>query len=264
VSDPGSELRDLFHGEAERMDLSPVMPPRVRARVSRVRRLDALVLSVTLVLAGAGVAAVLDGVERSTLPPALPGQPMEVAISEVPLEAGVAYRAEALGGVTFEVDPAIAGTHVHIQSHRLLGIHTSGHDGITVREIRRVHDPRTGEKVAAPEDLVGWLVSHPRITVERAGTMTVGGSRAVVLVATGAQVPRVGAPCTEGLLEPLPCLPLLASRELGGYARADDLIRIYVFERGGTTYSAEAYGTPRRPELAERWDALMRSLRFTD
>lgn len=264
MSDPGSELRDLLYSQAEAMDLNPSLPPRVRSKASRLRLLDALLVGVALVLVVAGTMTLLESPDEVSLPPADVNPSMQEAQFEVPLEAGVTYRSPALGGVTFTVDPAFAGTHVHIQARRLLGIHTSSHDGIAVREVTRVHDPETGRKVRAPDDLAAWLLAHPKISAERAGTLEIDGATASIIVVTDAQVPRFGPPCTEGLLEPLPCLPLLASVGLGGYARADDLIRIYVFERADTTYSAEAYGTKRRPELAERWDALLRSLTFED
>ena len=265
MTDPGSELRDLFYSRAERVDLSPVLPHDVRRKVSRLRRWDGLLIGIALILVVAGAAVLLDQRLTTSLPPALPGESrLEQVRSEAPLVAGATYSSEALGGIRFTVDPGIAGTHVHIQSRRLLGLHTTGHDGIAVREVHRVHDPRTGKKVPAPDDLVGWLLDHPGITAKRVGTVEIDGELAQVLVVTDALVPSVGEQCTEGLLEPLPCLPLIASRELGGYARAGDLIRIHVFERRGQTYSTEAYGTKARPELAERWDALLRSLRFED
>lgn len=264
MSDPGSELRDLFHAKAESMDLPPVLPQGVRSRVSRVRRLDAVVVGLILLVAAAGVTAVLSPWKDVSLPPADREKSLVDAAFEVPLETGVTYRSQALGGVTFTVDPSFAGTHIHIQSRRLLGIHTSSHDGIAVREVRRVHDPETLRQVPAPDDLAAWLLAHPKITARRSGTLEVAGTTARIVTVTDAQVPRFGTPCTAGLLEPLPCLPLIAHIGLGGYARADDLIRIYIFERDGKTYSAEGYGTKQRPELAERWDALMRSLDFED
>jgi hypothetical protein len=264
MTEPGSQLRDLLYAEADTMELPPMLPESVRKKVGRYRRFDALLAGIALVLVIAGVSTVIGNAEDTSLPPAERHPGTVEAGFEVPLEAGVTYRSPALGGVTFAVDPSFAGTHIHLQSRRLLGIHTSSHDGIAVREVRRVFDPETGEKVSAPNDLVAWLLAHPKITARRAGTLEVGGVQASIVVVTDAQVPRVGTPCTEGLLETAPCLPLFHHLGLGGYVRADDLVRIYVWERGDVTYSAEAYGTKRRPELAQRWDALMRSLEFED
>ena len=265
MTDPGSGLRDLFYSRAESVDLSPALPADVRRKVRRLRRFDALLVGIALVLVVAGAMVLLDRPLATSLPPARPDESrLEAARSESPLEAGVSYSSSALGGVRFSIDTQIAATHVHIQSRRLLGLHTTGHDGITIREVHRVHDPDTGKKVPAPDDLVGWLMDHPGITATDAGTIEIDGETAHTVVVTDAQVPPVGEACREGLLEPLPCLPLFASRELGGYARAGDLIRIHVFEHGGQIYSAEAYGTKARPDLAERWDGLLRSLRFED
>lgn len=180
---------------------------------------------------------------------------------EVPLEAEVTYRSEALGGVTFEIDEKTAGNHPHIQTPGLLGLHISQRTGMSIRTVDKVWDPRIDKPVPAPMNLVGWLTKHPHLQVRPDGAFEVGGVRAQVLIVTARGRPP-GTGCSVSVFESVSCYPIIASRALGLYVRAGDYVRVFVFDVGGRTYTAEAYGTTADKSGASAWDPVLRSLDF--
>lgn len=185
----------------------------------------------------------------------------QLAAENVTLAAGTTYRARALGGLTFEIDDKLAGNHVHIAEPTIIGIHRPGaRDGIFIREVSQVHDPATGKKAPAPDDLVAWLKTHPKLNVRSVGGFRILGSRGVMLeTSLKKSLPQsFGCPM---YYESVSCYLVFSSESFPFYLRNRELARVIIFRWKGKTYSAEAYAPDGTRKVATAWEPFFRSLR---
>ena len=128
-------------------------------------------------LTTAVIAAVLAGCAGATTAPASPS-PTAAPTGPVALRSGALppgqYTTTAFQPtVAFTLDDGWRGMFPDDDDE--VALEGPGGAFFAISRVSEVVDPTTGAAVAAPDDLVEWLTTHPRLTSETPRSVTIGG-----------------------------------------------------------------------------------------